>query len=424
MSWTEKKPNISGNLIIDDTIDGDQIKDDSITGAHIDDSTTLTVTGLTVDTDTLYVDYISNKIGVNTTSPTAAIHSYQGNSQVTPPSGTGLFIEGQYSNYLQLGAYWAGASNINFGAGEYNGVQDFDSGRIQYSNYSKYMDFQVNASSKMRISSAGYVGIGTTTPSRKLTVKNGSSGTASPSSATVFLDTNGSNYIQMGGSATGNQGILFGDVNDNDVGLIQYNHNYNYLRMLVNASERLRIDSSGRVLIGTTSAGSYAPKMRCAGRIEGSNYVATTQGSIFKNSGNYGVAGITLHSWSSGGTFSQKIMSFQNSGTTEYGSITIAGTTTSYNTSSDERLKENIKDAEDAGDKIDAIKIRQFDWKENREHEDYGVIAQELLPVAPEAVSKGENEDDMMAVDYSKLVPTLIKEIQALRKRVEELEKE
>ena len=117
-------------------------------------------------------------------------------------------------------------------------------------------------------------------------------------------------------------------------------------------------------------------------------------------------------------------MSFQNSGTTEYGSITIAGTTTSYNTSSDERLKENIKDAEDAGDKIDAIKIRQFDWKENGEHEDYGVIAQELLPVAPEAVSKGENEDDMMAVDYSKLVPTLIKEIQALRKRVEELEKE
>ena len=99
------------------------------------------------------------------------------------------------------------------------------------------------------------------------------------------------------------------------------------------------------------------------------------------------------------------------------------GTSVTYNTSSDERLKENIKDAEDAGNKIDAIKIRQFDWKESGQHQDYGVIAQELDEVAPEAVTKGATEDDMMQVDYSKLVPTLIKEIQSLRNRVAELEK-
>ena len=104
------------------------------------------------------------------------------------------------------------------------------------------------------------------------------------------------------------------------------------------------------------------------------------------------------------------------------GSISVTGTATAYNTSSDQRLKENIQDSEDAGSKIDAIKVRQFDWKADGSHQDYGVIAQELLEVAPEAVTAGETKDDMMSVDYSKLVPTLIKEIQTLRNRVAQLE--
>jgi hypothetical protein len=104
------------------------------------------------------------------------------------------------------------------------------------------------------------------------------------------------------------------------------------------------------------------------------------------------------------------------------GSIQTAGSGTAYNTSSDQRLKENIADADDAGSKIDAIQVRKFDWKADGEHQDYGMIAQELQTVAPEAVSQGEKEDDMWAVDYSKLVPMLIKEIQSLRNRVEQLE--
>ena len=50
------------------------------------------------------------------------------------------------------------------------------------------------------------------------------------------------------------------------------------------------------------------------------------------------------------------------------------------------------------------------------------MVAQELINVAPEAVSTGDTEDDMMGVDYSKLVPMLIKEIQELRQRVAQLE--
>ena len=106
------------------------------------------------------------------------------------------------------------------------------------------------------------------------------------------------------------------------------------------------------------------------------------------------------------------------------GSVQTSGTATAYNTSSDERLKENITDAEDAGAKVDRMKVRQFDWKTDGAHQDYGMVAQELNEVAPEAVSQGENEDEMWAVDYSKLVPMLVKEIQSLRNRVAELEGE
>ena len=104
------------------------------------------------------------------------------------------------------------------------------------------------------------------------------------------------------------------------------------------------------------------------------------------------------------------------------GSIQTAASATSYNTSSDARLKENIADADDAGELIDAIQVRQFDWIADGEHQRYGMVAQELNTVAPEAVSEGETEDDMMAVDYSKLVPMLVKEIQSLRARVAQLE--
>jgi len=104
------------------------------------------------------------------------------------------------------------------------------------------------------------------------------------------------------------------------------------------------------------------------------------------------------------------------------GSIQTAGSATSYNTSSDQRLKENIADADDAGSKIDAVQVRKFDWKVDGSHQDYGMIAQELIEVAPEAVSAPADPDEMMGVDYSKLVPMLIKEIQQLRQRVAQLE--
>lgn len=109
-------------------------------------------------------------------------------------------------------------------------------------------------------------------------------------------------------------------------------------------------------------------------------------------------------------------------GSTSHGSITSNGTNTAYNTSSDARLKFNILPADAAGLLIDAIQVRKFDWKVNGSHQRYGVVAQEIEKIFPECVTVGIDDDATLAVDYSKLVPLLVKEVQSLRQRVADLE--
>ena len=115
-------------------------------------------------------------------------------------------------------------------------------------------------------------------------------------------------------------------------------------------------------------------------------------------------------------------IAFLNSSGTVVGSITWNATVTTYAVTSDQRLKENISDADSASSLIDALQVRKFDWKANGSHQRYGFVAQELVTVAPEAVHQPTDPEQMMAVDYSKLVPMLVKEIQSLRARVAALE--
>jgi hypothetical protein len=102
--------------------------------------------------------------------------------------------------------------------------------------------------------------------------------------------------------------------------------------------------------------------------------------------------------------------------------VSVTTTATAFNTSSDYRLKENIQDANSASSLIDSLQVRQFDWKSDNSHQRYGFVAQELVTVAPEAVHQPADSEEMMAVDYSKLVPMLVKEIQSLRVRLAALE--
>lgn len=106
--------------------------------------------------------------------------------------------------------------------------------------------------------------------------------------------------------------------------------------------------------------------------------------------------------------------------------ITTNNLSTSYNTSSDRRLKTNISPstADKASSIIDSIEIVQYDWITGG-HTDFGIIAQNVVNLIPHAIKIGDDGDevtDPWGVDYSKIVPILIKEIQNLRYRISQLE--
>ena len=116
-----------------------------------------------------------------------------------------------------------------------------------------------------------------------------------------------------------------------------------------------------------------------------------------------------------------EVIRFRNNGS-NVGLISYTNTLVTYDTGSDFRLKKNITDAPSASADIDAIQVRSFDWKVDDSHQKYGVIAQELIEIAPIAVRGKPDDEEMMGVDYSKLVPMMLKEIQELRARVAQLE--
>lgn len=119
--------------------------------------------------------------------------------------------------------------------------------------------------------------------------------------------------------------------------------------------------------------------------------------------------------------------SFYN-GNGQVGSIQTSGSSTIFNTSSDQNLKENFEDF-DAGIIIDELNVYKFVWKNKDKNIGYGVKAQEAYNVFPDAISPGSSDDllgteeyERWSADYSKFVPLLLREVKALRARVAMLE--
>jgi hypothetical protein len=256
----------------------------------------------------------------------------------------------------------------------------------------------------MRINGSGNVGIGTNSPSGNLHINGTAAGLAIETRITNTSATGFSTVTFGDGTTTFGQ-IWAGNASYGSfggAGSMNYSANSGPHVWYTNYTERARIDSSGNLLVGTTSAISSS-KFALVGGLNTYNML------VIKNT----------DAQSSG----QLFQLFLNSAGNTAGSISHSGTTAVlYNVTSDARLKENVANADDAASLIDALQVRKFDWKEDSSHQRYGFIAQELVEVAPEAVNQPSDPDEMMGVDYSKLVPMLVKELQSLRARVAELE--
>ena len=163
-------------------------------------------------------------------------------------------------------------------------------------------------------------------------------------------------------------------------------------------TEVARFDTSGNLLVGCTAQPSGSVK-----------------GSELGSNANKGYLFLATNT-----TASDTIAYFYNPNGL-VGSITTSASATAYNTSSDARLKNNITDAGDAGAIIDALKVRQWDWKVDGLHQDFGFIAQEEAQIYAPAVTVGDDGEEIERQwqrDDSKLVPLLVKEIQSLRQRL------
>jgi Chaperone of endosialidase len=262
-----------------------------------------------------------------------------------------------------------------------------------------------NGVTAVTVDASQNVGIGTSSPSNKLTISTN----ANSQQWTQILNTN------AGSSATG--GLLFG--NDGSgaqatmfVGSSAYSSyggasSLNLgtfgggpVTFLTSATERMRIDSSGNLLINNTSSST----------INTGILVNKDPGEII-----IGHPSGTVSTWG--------YMGFRYANTT-IGSVTQVGTTAVlYNTTSDYRLKTDVEPIKNALTTIEALNPVTFTWVDGRK--DDGFIAHEIQSVIPNCVT-GEkdaiNEDGTpkyQQLDNSGVIPFLVKAIQELKAEVD-----
>jgi hypothetical protein len=348
-------------------------------------SSTLLVSGVTTFGSTLsngtYTYTLPSATG--TLALTSDIHSAVTLSAIgSTANANGATLTGQVLNLQPADASFGGV--VTTGTQTFAGAKTFTS-----------------ALSGTSATFLGNVGIGTTSPSALL---NTFSASTSTQIIVTGADTTNQRLEVTDGTVTNRFGI-FGRTNG-DAGVLgtQTNHP---LVFNTNSTERMRITSGGDVLVGTTTAdvNTVGAQLRSIGL----GIFVRSEGSCLQ-----------LNRLTSDGT----IASFRTSDV-ERGSISISGTVTSYNVTSDYRLKEDFKEVKGL-EKVQSIKVYDYKWKSFDSRMD-GVLAHELAEILPYAVFGHKDEvdedgnDKMQGVDYSKLVPVIVKAIQELKAEIEGL---
>lgn len=311
-------------------------------------------------------------VGIGTTNPTGGI------------SGTEGVLEISNANVSVL-ALTSGAAS-----GKKHQIYSSNDGGL-------YFRDGTTGSQRMIISSAGNVGIGTTSPGDKLTIV----GTGSYTGISVDTgSTTGGAYISVkqNGVSSGFFGGTGAALGDTSADLALYAESGKGIRFYTNANsaDRIRITSGGSLCVGRTTAPS-------------SSYTAAFQEAIAMYVNTNG----------------NNMINWFNASGSYVSSIVINSSTVLYNTVSDYRLKEDLKSFKGL-DIVSKINVYDYKWKSDGTRM-YGVVAHELQEVLPDAVSgfkDAVNPDGSIknqGVDYSKIVPVMVQAIKELKAELDTL---
>jgi len=242
---------------------------------------------------------------------------------------------------------------------------------------------------KMRLDKFGNLGINTTDPAAKLVVNQDS-----------LVDTEGI-FVQADSNPADGGVAIFKSASK--VGTISALGGASSLSFMTDGgSEKMRINDDGDLLVGKT-----------ASNVSNNGVELLPDGTVRSTATDGSVMDLNRK-----GTDGNVVL-IKNDDTL-VGSISVSGTATAYNTSSDYRLKEDLQDFEGL-DLVSKIPVYDYKWKAN-DSRSYGVMAHELEEVLPQAVSGEKDAEEMQSVDYSKIVPLLVKSIQELSAKLESLE--
>ena len=263
------------------------------------------------------------------------------------------------------------------------------------------VNINTGGSTRATVDSSGKLGLGTTSPVGKLTVD----------------ENNASEHFQLRNTTNTSNFSAFGvDTSFN-------------LRFYTNGSnEQMRLTSTGRLGIGE-----IAPGRLLEVKNEGKTNVSCC---LMHADGSDNVRVMGLRSDRASGGTNANMIEFFNSSNSNVGNIQSNGSGTSYNTSSDYRLKENVTPISDGITRLKTLKPSRFNFKVTKDITVDGFLAHEVTAV-PEAVTGTKDQvataDDVndeikegdpiyQGIDQSKLVPLLTAALQEAVAKIEVLE--
>jgi len=340
-------------------------------------------------------------VGIGTDSPNSklTVFNAEADTSINVNTGTG----GSYPK--KTGISFGATSTSLGGDAEFTGGAGIQAINTAASGNPTDLTFWTNSTGtpaeRMRITSTGNVGIGVTGPGEKLEV----GGNIQAFGAT-FQGTTGS-VIALKSSGAILRANIKGNNNGLELGVIGTNSiNFEW-----DGVTKIQMKSTGRLGIGTGTAGPDSLL-----EIEGATNSSTSN--------------LLRLSRASQGSAPEKVAGFYSGTSGEKGYITVNNFGTAYNTSSDYRLKENIKPIEDSVERLMSLKPCSFNFISEEEDKIVmdGFIAHEAKDVVPEAVTGIKDAVDekgnpmYQGIDQSKIVPLLTAALQQALQRIEILE--